>query len=108
MGLTLAPLDRLFKEANLRIRDATVHSAILRPFNQLFGADTPGFESCLISSIVFPSNSRRNRFKNFSCDWEQAFDGSHECFRRKAFGIAYDVPLDEAEQRAQYERQIRK
>src|SRR6516225_9450277 len=76
--LTLGHFDRLFKEANLCICDAAVHSAILRPFNELSGADAPRFESCLTSGIVLPLNSRRNRFKNLSCHWQQALDGSYE------------------------------
>jgi hypothetical protein len=66
IGLTLTRLDRLFKEANLCIRDATVHSAILRPFNQLFGADTPGLESCLISGIALPLNSLPGRWQTIA------------------------------------------
>ena len=105
IGLALAYVNRLFKEAKLCICDAAVHSAILRPVHQLFGSDTPGFESCLISGIVLFLNPRRNRLKNLSHGREQALDGSHECFGGKAFGLAYDVALDEAEHRAQYECQ---
>ena len=53
-------------------------------------------------------NSHGNRFQNFSDDREQASNGSQECFRGKAFLLAYDVALDETEHRAQYERQTGK
>src|SRR5579871_5303063 len=58
--LTLATLDRLVKQTDLRIRDAAVQSAILRPFNQFFGADLPRFQRCLVSGIVLLLNSPGN------------------------------------------------